>query len=1379
MAQVGPLPIEQLRALPGQMERYFSLEELRELAFNLHLDYENIPDDTKSAFARELVLALNRELRLSGLLEALNTQRPGIDWALEDVDRPAEPPYRGLEFYREEDAGLFFGRERLTTDLIARLRSHPFLAVVGASGSGKSSLVRAGVVPALKRGKKLTDDRTPPRGSASWAYLTLTPTARPLERLAVALTSDLSDTSDTATLAGDLRVSADRLRLAIGKYLERTGKPRVFLLVDQFEEVFTACKDEDERRAFIDGLFAAVGDQSTIVLTLRADFYHRCNPYPALRAALEQQQTYIGAPGPDELRAAIVEPSVRHGYELEEGLTDLMLRDVGDEPGTLPLLSHALLETWRRREGRTLTLDGYNRSGGVHGAIAHTAEEVFNDLAEPERMVMEKILIELTELGEGAEDTRRRVSRFELASHSWFRGEGEQVLELLVNARLATTDGDAVQISHEALIREWPRLREWLTVNRQGELLRRDLVEAARDWEANGQDNSYLIEGTRLAATREWTIANSDRMDARSVAFLAASVSQAERETREAEEARQRELESANALAAAESRRARTTRQFLYVAGVLAFLALAAAIYALNRSGEARLQADRAQQSLVTATVALLEADQARGTAEAEAARADLSLATAAAALATSESESLRADLNASEAEARAAEALNNAQLALTREAETIASVQLATSRELSMAALNTLANDPELSILLALQALKLAKTQQAGEALHTALQASRGLLSFDTGATGYYGTLMAANPEGDQLATAGENAVTLWDMSTGRALQALPLAQSTTSHHRLVFDEIGDNLTLVSASPDHTTVFVQSWLLGTAIEADINTITIPHDAATDIDINPEQTLLAVGRINRTAELWDIVEGQLVAILPTNDVSIADLTFNPSGKLLASTGTDGQVFLWDVATALSDPTPEPFARYRSPQSLSETGNLVNAEFVDDDTLVLGYLGQSEVLNLTDVENPHVTVIQSADLTRGYAINKAGTLLATAGQDGTGRIWNLETGELALILSQHPSPADDVLFSPDGRRLVTIDRDGLVREWDTSLLPLGEKSSLPVDRGVFDLDLSPDGQLIALGNVAGPASLWEAATGKRLHLLRGISGGVYRVAFSPDGHRVAGVGQDNYLHVWDVSSGIEVFSMPAHGEGVSGGLFPGTLDVAYSPDGMRLVTVGADGLGKVWNSETGQQVLTLEGHTDSLHSVAYSPDGRLIATTSDERDTSVRVWDAQSGDGIFTLTGHAIRVWGISFSPDSKYLLTGGGRGIIKLWDMATGEEIYTVQDEPDHIGSVAFTPNGEYFITTGETPLRVRRVSDGELMWTISKPILWSAKISNDGRWIYAADVNGMVRVLSLNLDDTIALAHDRLTRWWRTSECFTYLHTDDCPPAPGELDDN
>ncbi|MFL5678659.1 MAG: adenylate/guanylate cyclase domain-containing protein, partial [Chloroflexota bacterium] len=322
---------------------------------------------------------------------------------------PGEAPFKGLEFFDESDARLFFGRESLTAELAERVASGRFLAVIGASGSGKSSLVRAGVVPAI-RAETDTD----------WAIQTMTPTARPLEALALALTSMQGSSRggasprETAALIDDLAAERRSLHLFARQRLVPGRRPqRVLLVVDQFEEVYTLSRDEGERIAFLDNLLSAIdGDGPvTVLLTLRADFYDRLAAHDGLRTAVAENQEYIGPMTAAELRRAIEAPAEAGGWELSPGLVDLILHDVGEEPGALPLLSHALLETWRRRRGNVMTLKAYAESGGVRGAIARTADRVYHaELDDAQQEIARSVFLRLTELGEGNQDTRRRVA---------------------------------------------------------------------------------------------------------------------------------------------------------------------------------------------------------------------------------------------------------------------------------------------------------------------------------------------------------------------------------------------------------------------------------------------------------------------------------------------------------------------------------------------------------------------------------------------------------------------------------------------------------------------------------------------------------------------------------------------------------------------------------------------------------------------------------------------------------------------------------------------------------------------------------------------------------------------------------------------------------
>jgi formylglycine-generating enzyme required for sulfatase activity len=448
-------------------------------------------------------------------------QPPAAQSAAGDDPAPGQAPYMGLRYFDSADAALFYGRNALTHELTVRLTSERFLAIVGASGSGKSSVARAGLLPAWQKGLEI------PGGRLTGAAHVITPSARPLESLAASLTRNAESVTATATLIDDLARDPRSLHLYTRKLLSRAGDTHLLLLVDQFEETFTLCKDPAQRKAFIENLLTASADENggplRVVLTLRADFYHRCAEYDGLRLALEKHQAFIGAMNADELREAITLPAQSAGWDLQPGLVELILRDVGEEPGALPLLSHALLETWQRRQGHTLTLAGYAAAGGVRKAIAQTADSVYQGLLPAEQVIARNIFLHLTELGEGAQDTRRLASLEELAPAPGQQAGVEAVLKTLSDARLVTTDRDSAEVAHEALIREWPTLRGWLEEDREALRLHRHLGESAREWQRRGREPGELYRGARLLQAQEWAASHASALSALEQAFLQAS----------------------------------------------------------------------------------------------------------------------------------------------------------------------------------------------------------------------------------------------------------------------------------------------------------------------------------------------------------------------------------------------------------------------------------------------------------------------------------------------------------------------------------------------------------------------------------------------------------------------------------------------------------------------------------------------------------------------------------------------------------------------------------------------------------------------------------------------------------------------------------------
>jgi class 3 adenylate cyclase/WD40 repeat protein/tRNA A-37 threonylcarbamoyl transferase component Bud32/energy-coupling factor transporter ATP-binding protein EcfA2 len=393
----------------------------------------------------------------------------------------AECPYRGLLAFEPGDRHLFFGREEIVRDVLARVAPRRLLAVVGASGSGKSSLLRAGVLAAVHAGELPAADR---------ARL-IHPGARPR--------------------------------------LDLSGDDRELLIVDQFEELYTQCRDAERRAEFISALLSRAGP---VLIGVRADFYGEISADAGLAGAVARNQVLLGPMRDADLRRAITEPARLAGLHVEPGLVDLVLRDVAGEPGALPLMSHALRETWERRNGRTLTVDAYHDSGGVSSALAQTADRVAEETPPSDRPLLRSVFLRLTELGDDVDDTRRRVHIEELIPQGTSGESVRTLLGRLAAARLVTLDEGTAEVAHEVLIRSWPTLRRWLEEDREGIRLHRRLSDAARLWVAAGREPADLYRGTRLDAAAEWARASGGLLNETERDFLNASLEESARTQR-------------------------------------------------------------------------------------------------------------------------------------------------------------------------------------------------------------------------------------------------------------------------------------------------------------------------------------------------------------------------------------------------------------------------------------------------------------------------------------------------------------------------------------------------------------------------------------------------------------------------------------------------------------------------------------------------------------------------------------------------------------------------------------------------------------------------------------------------------------------------------
>jgi WD40 repeat protein len=1242
----------------------------------------------------------------------------------EDAPAAGLAPFKGLLYFDEADAELFFGREALVEKLMARLTgpnhtepgagakySGPqpgspaavqFLSIVGASGSGKSSLVRAGIVPALRWNARY----------AGWPIHVITPTAHPLESLAASLSLEAHSSLATARLVDELVSDAEALQRYVRRLLAASAAPNVaeadqrpepgqlVLIVDQFEELFTLCRSETERRAFVDNLLAAVfhSDRPVVaVIALRADFYAHCADFPNLREVLAGHQEYIGGMTAEELRRAIEEPARRGGWEMEPGLVDLLLKDVGadgarpPEPGALPLLSHGLLETWQRRRGRLLTLSGYTATGGVHGAIAETAEAVFNDQLDPaQRTIARRIFLRLTALGEdeGLTDTRRRVTLAELILKPEETAAVREVLTLLADARLITTERETAEVAHEALLREWPTLRHWLSENREGLRLHRQLTEATQEWERMRRDEGLAYRGARLAQAWEWAAANPTELNRLEREFLEASRAMAERETAEREAQRQRELEAAHKLAEAERRGAaeqgdaarRLRRRAMYLTGAL--------LVALGMTAIALFFGVQARQAALTAQA---ERDQA------------------------------------------------------TRER------QVATSRELAAAAIANLTRDPERSILLALQAVSIADTNQAEDALHQAVQASR--MQFVISQTGL--SAVAYSPDGRQLATASyANTTKLWDAASGQELRTL----QTGTVDQLAFSPDGTRLatsfTDLPAASVWDVATGQKLLSLGGRGAGINAIAF----------SPDGTRLATASTDHTAKVWDAASGRVLLTLSGHTGAVLSVAFNHDGTRLLSGSEDGTSRVWDATTGkpiFSIPTVEAARAYFSP-----------------DGTRIATVGRDFTVRIWDATTGQPLLVLSghSGQVSDLAFSPDGTLVATVSYDGTGRIWQVSTGQELLALYGHSNLVQRVAFNSDGIHVATASDDGTARVWDIS--PEGSREWLTFARHadwVVRVAYSPDGTRLATASYDGTAMVLNANTGQTQHVLAGHTRAINGVAFSPDGLRLATASADQTAKVWDATSGRELLTLAGHGEGWVGGGETGVLDVAFSSDGTRLATAGADGVAIVWDAATGAELASFAGDGVGLTRVAFSPDGTRLLTVSDDETVEhfavVTLWHLLSGQPVWEVTQTG-EIWGVAFSPDGTRFATGAFGGQTQVWDTAQGRLVSSLPGHANIVLDVAFSPDGAQLATvSADGTAKVWQADTGEELLTLSghTGVVSGLAFSPDRTRLATSGQDGTVRVYLLRIDDLVALAQSRLTRSLTSAECQQYLHSA-CP---------
>lgn len=1236
----------------------------------------------------------------------------GVTIPLEPIEQESLCPYRGLRPFREEDAAIFHGREAFSQRLLEAILDRNLVAVVGTSGSGKSSVVQAGVIHQLR-------SHHPP--DSTWDAISFVPGAHPFDHLAASLMPLLEPELDEIELLAKAKKLGNLLaekEVTIESVIDRVlkisgGTDRLLLVADQFEEIFTQTSNSD-RQAFLDALLQAL-DRSlplTVVITVRGSFYDNLiSASRDLSDRLEQAVINLGLMTQNELRRAVVEPAKRVGLTFEPGLIKRILDDVGNEPGNLPLLEFALSELWSRRQGKLMTHHAYEDIGGVSGAIAQRADAVFMALPTAQQKLAHRILTRLVTVSEQVEithATRKRTKLSELGE------ECQEVLKVMTDARLLVVgrlgvDGEkTAEVAHEALIRHWERLRGWLDEDREFLLWRRRLLAALSEWERTGRDRGTLLRGMPLREAERWHNERVSDLNTQEHEFITKSSKRDQRER---------------------TRRERRRKFVLFSSLGSAVIFLALASFALIESLEAF------SRELSAAARAQLSVDP------------ELSLLLAIHAVnikATSEATNiLRQSFIESHVRLTIKEdsIINDAVFSPEKSGRikrphvvTVSNDNIARVWDISkgwpLLSLKLTGHNAPITGVAFNASGSLIVTSSEDKTARIWDAATGQVRSVLLGHTDMVNSASFSNNEIFTVTSSNDATIRIWETKTGRLLRTFRHDEPLTS---AAFSP--DSGLIITSSIDNS---AQVWSTKTGKQIDILR---GHQAPLSAAIfSPDGDTIVTASADNTARIWKMLDSTWFCekILTGHSDSLNSIVFSSDGKKMVTASDDRTSRVWDTQT------------WRSLSELrGHTDVITHAAFNSDGSRVItssrdttARIWTSESQKTQHALHGHSGTVNSAKF------SKNGSKVITAGSDNTARIWDPVSGQELHNLKGHTDSVQTASFGPDENIMVTSSDDNTARIWriDPNKSP-AHPEELVLEGHTDDVRMatfSPDGNFVITASNDKTARIWDTETGRSIAVLGASSSrppklpGKFirrKTSFSNDKVFVAFIDDDKPVHVWDTTTGQHLAELKGHDQAVT--------DAVFSPNGERLITTSLDSTARIWELATGKFLPQQLQHDNWVIAAAFSPDGQLVATGS--TDHTARIWETSSGKLLRSIL-HKQSVTGVTFFAANKTLLTTIEDNTSYIWDLESGEKIRHIpgnnQDNPNghrkRIYSARFSPDGMFVVTaSADHTARVWAAHTGQFIVALkghTQKVI-DARFSPDGTSIVTASNDETARV--------------------------------------------